>query len=62
VSGTKDKPGLAPDAKTAFNFVVPLAKARTTTNLTAKVSLNRIILECGKLVEPNKGFDIEKAR
>src|SRR5229473_2669774 len=36
IGGTKDKPGLAADAKTTFNFVVPLAKAPTTTNLTAK--------------------------
>jgi len=60
IGGTKDKPALAPDAKTTFNFVVHLAKAPTTTNLTAKVSFNRIILEGGKLVEPNKGFEIEK--
>src|SRR2546422_11544341 len=38
IGGTKDKPGLAPDAKTTFNFVVPLAKAPTTTNLTPKVN------------------------
>jgi hypothetical protein len=60
IGGTKDKPGLAPDAKSTFNFVIPLAKPPATTNLTAKVSFNRIILEGGKLVEPNKGFEIEK--
>jgi len=59
IGGTKDKPGLASNAKTTFNFVVPLAKL-ITTNLTAKVSFNRVILEGGKLVEPNKGFEIEK--
>src|SRR5437016_9901640 len=41
IGGTKDKPPLAPDAKTTFSFVVPTDKPFTKT----KVSFNRVILE-----------------
>src|SRR5437016_304677 len=49
IGGTKDKPPLAPDAKTTFNLVVPTDKPFTKT----KVSFNRVILEGGKLVDVN---------
>jgi hypothetical protein len=47
IGGTKDKPALAPDVSTNFNFVIatekPFAKA--------KVIFNRVVLEGGKVVE-----------
>ncbi len=58
IGGTKDKPALAPDAKTTFNFVVPTDKPFTKT----KVSFNRVILEGGKTVDVNKDVTIEDAK
>jgi len=59
IGGTKDKPPLAADAKTTFNLIIPMDKV-TNTNLTAKVSLNRIILEGGKVGDPQKDFELIK--
>jgi hypothetical protein len=56
IGGTKDKPSLAPDAKTTFNFVVPTDKVFTET----KVNFNRVVLEGGKSVDPHKGVEIQR--
>ena len=56
IGGTKDKPPLAPDASTTFNFVVPTEKPFTKT----KITFSRIILEGGKVVDPAKSFEIAK--
>ena len=55
IGGTKDKPALAPNAETTFNFVVPTDKPFTTN----KVSFTRLILEGGKLVDVNKTVEIK---
>jgi len=52
IGGTGDKAGLAPGATNAFNFVVPAAKPFTNTNLTAKVTFSRVVVEGGKLADP----------
>jgi hypothetical protein len=57
IGGAKDKPGLAPDAKTSYSFVFPAAdKPFTTTKLT----FSRIVLEGGKLADPRTDFVLEK--
>lgn len=56
IGGTKDKPGLSPNATTTYNFVVPSDKPFTKT----KLIFNRIILDGGKQVDPVKGFEVEK--
>ena len=53
VIGTKDKPPLAPDATTTYNFVVPMDKPFTKT----RVSFNRIILEGGKVADATRSFE-----
>jgi hypothetical protein len=45
IGGTKDKPTLAPAAKTTYNFLVPTDKPFTKT----KLMITRIILGDGKL-------------
>ena len=55
IGGTKDKPGLAPDAETIFNFVVETDKPFTTN----KLSFTRVILEGGKLVNVNETVKIQ---
>src|SRR6266516_1970393 len=58
IGGTKDKPALAPDSKTTYNFVVPTDKPFTKT----KVSFNRVILEGGKVFDVNSAVNIEDAK
>src|SRR5581483_11906033 len=47
IGGTKDRPTLAPNAETTFNFVVTANKSFVTN----KVTFTRIILEGGKLAD-----------
>jgi hypothetical protein len=56
LGGTKQQPGLAPDANTKFFFTVPTRKSFTDT----RVIVSRVILEGGKLANPLKDVKIEK--
>jgi hypothetical protein len=58
VGGTKDRLPLAPKNGTTFNFVITSPQPFTTTNLTAKVSFSRVVLEGGKLADPNKTVSV----
>jgi len=55
IGGTKDKPPLKPDATTTYNFVIDADKPVTS----ARLIFNRIILENGKLADPQKDVKIE---
>src|SRR5262249_442333 len=55
IGGTKDKPGLAPDASLTYNFVVDADKPFKMT----KVSFNRLIVEGGTLADPRKDVEIK---
>jgi len=61
IGGSQDKPGLAAGATNAFHFVIAAGKPFTTTNLSAKVSFNRVVLEGGKLGDVNKDVQIQPA-
>lgn len=61
IGGTADKAGLAPGATNAFNFVVSAAKPFAASNLTAKVSFSRLVLEGGKLADPQKAVTVSSA-
>jgi hypothetical protein len=61
IGGTRDKAGLAAGTTNAFNFVVAAAKPFASTNLTAKVSFSRVVLEGGKLADVNKEVQIQNA-
>jgi hypothetical protein len=50
IGGTKDNPPLAPDAAATYNFVIAPDRPFTKT----KVTLNRIVLEGGKLADVTK--------
>lgn len=54
IGGSEDKPGLKAGATNAFHFVITADKPLTTTNLTAKVSFSRIVLEGGKTADVTK--------
>ena len=61
IGGTKDKPGLAAGATNAFHFVIASDKPFTTTNLTAKVQFNRLVLKGGKLADVTKDVSVTPA-
>jgi hypothetical protein len=54
IGGTKDRPALSPKTGTTFNFVITSPPPFTTTNLTAKVSFSRVVLDGGKLADVTK--------
>ena len=58
IGGTEDNPGLAAGATNAFHFVITSDKPFTTTNLTTKVQFSRIVLEGGKLADPQRDVQI----
>lgn len=60
IGGSEDKPGLAAGTTNTFHFVITSNKPFTTTNLTAKLSFSRLVLEGGKLVDAAKGVVVGK--
>ena len=61
IGGSQDKPGLAAGATNAFHFVITSDKPFTTTNLTARVNFNRVVLAGGKLADATKDVQIQSA-
>jgi hypothetical protein len=61
IGGSQDKPGLAAGATNSFYFVIAGGKPCTTTNLAAKVTFNRLVLEGGKSADANKDVKIQAA-
>jgi hypothetical protein len=49
---------LEPKAETTFNFVVTSPQPFTTTNLTAKVSFSRVVLDGDKLADVTKAVSV----
>lgn len=62
INKNENKIGLTPGTTNEFNFVITSSQPFTTTNLTAKVSFNRIVLDSGKLADPNKDVQIQNTR
>ncbi len=60
IGGTKDRPALEPGATNAFNFVIATDRA-TTTNLAARVTFSRVVLEGGKLADATKQVSVTPA-
>jgi hypothetical protein len=58
VGGTKDRPSLAQNATSTFNFVVQSSQPFAST----KITVTRMVLEGGKLVDVNKDVQISLAR
>ena len=54
IGGGKDRPVLPPKSGTTYNFVINSPHPFTTTNLTAKVSFSRVVLDGGKLADITK--------
>lgn len=60
--GTEAKPGLAAGSTNTFNFVITATKPFPSTNLTAKVVFNRILLADGKSADVTKEVVITAAK
>lgn len=58
IGGSEDKPGLAASATNSFHFVITADKGFVTTNLTAKVTFSRVVLEGGKLADVTKDVTV----
>ena len=61
IGGTKDRPPLAPKGETTFNFVITSPQPFTTTNLTAKVSFDRMVLSSNTAADVNKNVQTQDA-
>ena len=59
-AGPAPEAGLRPGATNAFHFVITSGKPFTSTNLTAKVIFNRLILHGGISVDPKKNVVIQE--
>jgi hypothetical protein len=55
VGGTKERPGLAHHGKTTFHFVLQSSKPFAKT----RVTINRIVMEGGRLADIHKDVQIE---
>jgi hypothetical protein len=62
IGGTKNRPALEPKKETTFNFVITSGQPFTTTNLTAKVSFSRVVLEGEKLADPKTDVQIQNVK
>lgn len=62
IGGTKNRPALEPKKETSFNFVITSSEPFTTTNLTAKVSFSRVVLEGDKLADPKTNVQIQNTK
>jgi hypothetical protein len=62
IGGAKNRPALEPKKETSFNFVITGNQPFTTTNLTAKVSFSRVVLEGEKLADVSKDVQIQTVK
>jgi len=61
IGGSQGKAGLAAAASRTFNFVVSSPQPWPTTNLTAKISFSRVILNGGKLADVQRDVSLATA-
>jgi hypothetical protein len=61
IGGLPSSSGLAVGATNVFHFVVDGPKPFPRTNLTAKVTVNRVVLENGRLADVNKDVQVKPA-
>ena len=60
IGGSQDKPSLAAGATNTFHFVIASDKPFATTNLTAKVTFSRMVLEGGRMADAAREVVITK--
>jgi hypothetical protein len=57
----QNKTSLEPKGEATFNFVITSLQPFTTTNLTAKVSFSRVVLDGDKLADVPKEVSVTAA-
>jgi hypothetical protein len=62
IGGAKTRPALEPKQETTFNFVITSPQPLISTNLTAKVSFSRVVLEGERLADPKTDVQITNAK
>jgi hypothetical protein len=62
IGGRKSRPALEPKKEASFNFVITSTQPFTNTNLTAKVSFSRVVLEGEKLADPKTDVQVQNAK
>ncbi len=62
ISAMRNRPGLESKKAATFNFVVTSPQPFSTTNLTAKVTFNRLILAGGQAADVDKTVLIKNAK
>lgn len=62
IGGLKERPALESGKGMEFNFVVTAIRPLTTTNLTTRVVVSRILTEGGKTADPNKDVKIQNQK
>ena len=58
IGDSKDRPPLKPKSEVKFNFVVSSLQPFAATNLTAKISFSRVVLERGKLADVRRDVSV----
>jgi hypothetical protein len=58
IGGSDESRGLPAGATNSFHFVITTDKPILKTNLTAKVTFSRVVLEGGKLADPQRDVQI----
>jgi hypothetical protein len=58
----QNKTSLAAGATNTFNFVITSPQSFTTTNLTAKISFSRVVLDGGNLADPKTDVQIGNSK
>ena len=58
IGGKTNRPALEPKTGTTYNFVITSPQPFTTTNLTAKVSFSRVVLDGNKLADVKQDVSI----
>jgi hypothetical protein len=61
IGGTKNRPALQQTAGTTFNFIITSPQPFTTTNLMAKISFSRVVLDGGKLADVRQDVSVTTA-
>jgi hypothetical protein len=59
IGGTKERPPLEPGTTNVFHFVIATDRA-TGTNLSARVTFSRVVLEGGRLADAAKDVRIQR--
>jgi len=53
--------GLEPKAETTFNFVITSSQPWTTTNLAARITFSRVVLDGGKLADVKQDVSVSES-